>query len=69
MLKKILLVVLLLTAGNGCALMSGSLSSSNSYCNLAEEIMIPESDIEIISDDLVTSLLEHNTLVNKLCDE
>ena len=69
MLKKILLVVLLLTAGNGCALVSKSLSSSNSYCNLAEEIMIPESDIEIISDDLVTSLLEHNTLVNKLCDE
>tara|TARA_R110002012_G_C11196101_1_gene559201 strand:- start:81 stop:230 length:150 start_codon:yes stop_codon:yes gene_type:complete len=48
---------------------SKNLSSSNSYCNLADEIMIPESDIEIISDDLVTSLLEHNTLVNKLCDD
>jgi len=69
MLKKILLVLVLLTVGNGCALVSKNLSSSNSYCNLADEIMIPESDIEIISDDLVTSLLEHNTLVNKLCDD
>ena len=69
MLKKILLVLVLLTVGNGCTLVSKSLSSSNSYCNLADEIMVPEVDIEIISDNLVTSILEHNTLVNKLCDE
>ena len=69
MLKKILLVLVLLTVGNGCALVSKNLSSSNSYCNLADEIMISENDLLIISDDLVTSLLQHNTLVNKLCDD
>jgi uncharacterized protein HemY len=67
MLKKILLVIVLLIVGSGCGLMS-SISSNDSYCNLAEEIMIPEVDIETMSDDLVTSLLEHNTLHNKLCD-
>ncbi len=68
MLKKILLVVVLLIVGNGCSALS-SLNSNNSYCNIADPILISDTDFEVITDDLVNDLLVHNEVYEKLCDE
>ncbi len=68
MLKKILLVVVLLIGGNGCSVLS-SLNSNNSYCNIADPILVSDTDFEVITDDLINDLLVHNEVYEKLCDE
>ncbi len=60
-------MLVLLIVGNGCGSLS-ALNTNNSYCNIADPIYVPDQDFEIISDDLVNSLLVHNEVYTKLCE-
>ena len=68
MLKKILLGLVLLASGPGFASLS-ALNTNNSYCNIADPIFVPDEDIDTISDSLVDSLLVHNEVYEKLCED
>lgn len=64
LLKRLMLLALLINV-SGCLSMS---SGSKGYCLIASPINPTESDIEVISDDLVDDLLVHNEIYDRLCE-
>lgn len=59
------MLLALLINVSGCLSMS---AGSKGYCLIASPINPTESDIEVISDDLVDDLLVHNEIYDRLCE-
>lgn len=57
----ILTVLLLSSVASGCA------TVTSEYCLIAEPIVYTDEDVEVISDELVRSVLTHNEKYDTLC--
>jgi len=56
-------ILMLMIVGTGCA---GSVSD---YCLIAKQITPTKADVEVISDELVIQILEHDETYKKLCNK
>ena len=56
-----MLALIVMIAATGCA------SSVSDYCLIAKQITPTKADVEVISDELVTQILEHDETYLKLC--